>query len=47
LDWWSQEPDIGRVATGIPNRSARLKMLGNGQVPLQAAAAWAVLGGPV
>ncbi len=47
LDWWSQEPDIGRVATGISNRTARLKMLGNGQVPLQAAAAWAMLGGPM
>ncbi len=47
LDWWSTEPDIGRVATGIQNRSARLKMLGNGQVPLQAAAAWAILGGPL
>lgn len=47
VDWWSEEPDVGRVAEGIPNRGARLKMLGNGQVPLQAAAAWAMLGGPI
>ena len=47
VDWWSAEPDVGRVAEGIPNRGARLKMLGNGQVPLQAATAWVLLGGPV
>ena len=46
-DWWSIEPDIGRVATGILNRAARLKALGNGQVPLQAAIAWMILGGPI
>ena len=46
VDWWSEEPDVGRVAEGIPNRGARLKMLGNGQVPLQAATAWKLLGGP-
>ena len=47
VDWWSIEPDIGRVATGILNRAARLKALGNGQVPLQAAIAWMILGGPI
>jgi len=47
VDWWSEEPDVGRVAEGIPNRGARLKMLGNGQVPLQAATAWMMLGGPL
>jgi len=47
MDWWSEEPDVGRVAEGIPNRVARLKMLGNGQVPLQAATAWMLLGGPL
>jgi len=47
VDWWSEEPDVGRVAEGIPNRGARLKMLGNGQVALQAATAWMMLGGPL
>ena len=49
--WWEQEPDIARVATGVKNRVGKLKALGNGQVPLQAAIAWrilsdAILGGP-
>jgi len=30
--WWS-EPDVGRVANGIPARSHRLKCLGNAVVP--------------
>lgn len=30
--WWSVEPDVGRVAHGVPNRVDRLKLLGNGQV---------------
>ena len=30
---WSAEPDVGRVANGIPNRSHRLKCLGNAVVP--------------
>ncbi len=46
-DWWSTEPDVGRTATGVPNRSARIKALGNGQVPIQAATAWVILGGPI
>ena len=41
--WWDCEPDIGRVATGVKNRVNQLKALGNGQVPLQAAAAWKIL----
>lgn len=44
--WWDIEPDIGRVSVGVPNRVQQLKALGNGQVPLQAAAAWILLGGP-
>ena len=32
-DWWSVEPDLGRVAHGVANRVDRLKMLGNGWVP--------------
>ncbi len=30
---WDNEPDIGRVATGVPNRVNRLKCLGNSIVP--------------
>ena len=30
---WRSEPDVGRVANGIPNRSHRLKCLGNAVVP--------------
>lgn len=36
LTIWEQEPDIPRVATGIPNRADRLKCLGNAVVPQQA-----------
>ena len=31
--WWNIEPDVGRVAHGIPNRVDRLKQLGNAVVP--------------
>ncbi len=31
--WWQAEPDVGRVAHGIPCRVDRLKMLGNAWVP--------------
>jgi len=31
--WWSVEPDVGRVAHGIPKRVDRLKSLGNSLVP--------------
>lgn len=34
-DWWATEPDVGRVANGIPNRVDRLKCLGNAVVPAQ------------
>ena len=30
---WIPEPDVGRVATGVPNRVDRLKALGNAVVP--------------
>lgn len=33
---WTAEPDVGRVAHGIPNRVDRLKCLGNAVVPQQA-----------
>lgn len=45
--WWSVEPDVGRVAHGVASRVDRLRGIGNGQVPLQAALAWVLLGGPV
>ena len=32
-DHWSVEPDVGRVAHGVPNRVDRLKSLGNSLVP--------------
>lgn len=43
--WWSIEPELGRVANGVPNRVGQLKGYGNAQVPLQAATAWRLLGG--
>ena len=44
-DFWQVESVVGRVANGIPHRVHRLKGLGNAQVPIQAAAAWKLLGG--
>lgn len=46
VGWWSAEPGMGRMAHGVAHRSHRIKSLGNGQVPLCAAAAWRILGGP-
>jgi len=45
-DWWAAEPGMGRMAYGVANRTHRIKCLGNGQVPLCAALAWRLLGGP-
>jgi len=42
-NWWSTEPDVGRVVNGMASRVDRLKAIGNGQVPLCAATAWEVL----
>lgn len=49
--WWQAEPPVGRVVDGVAagahgRWSERIKCLGNGQVPLCAAVAWKVLGGP-
>jgi len=43
--YWDFEPGMDRVANGIPNRTHRIKALGNAQVPLQAALAWKILSG--
>ena len=32
-DWWAVEPDVGRVADGVPSRVDRLRALGNAVVP--------------
>lgn len=42
---WASEPIMGRVADDVADRMDRLAALGNGQVPLQAAVAWRLLGG--
>lgn len=42
-DYWSIEPEVGRVANGVASRVDRLKALGNGQVPIVAATAWRIL----
>jgi len=42
-DWWSVEPDVGRVAHGVPDRVDRLRALGNAVVPIVAAKAWRIL----
>ena len=46
VGWWAVEPGICRVVNGVPNRAHRSKALGNAQVPIQAALAWMMLGGP-
>ena len=42
-DWWTVEPDVGRVAHGVPSRVDRLKGLGNAAVPAQVAFAYRLL----
>lgn len=41
--WWQSEPNVGRVVDGVADRVGKLKALGNGQVPLQAAVAYSIL----
>ena len=33
LGWWATEPDVGRVAHGVPDRAHRLAAIGNAVVP--------------
>jgi site-specific DNA-cytosine methylase len=42
-NFWSFEPNVGRVVDGMASRVDRLKAIGNGQVPLCAATAWTIL----
>lgn len=35
-NWWAIEPNVGRVAHGVPRRVDRLRALGNAVVPAQA-----------
>jgi len=32
-DWWDAEPDVGRVAHGVPGRVHRIRALGNAIIP--------------
>jgi DNA (cytosine-5)-methyltransferase 1 len=43
--WWAAEPNVGRVAHGVPARVDRLRALGNAVVPLQAREAFKALAG--
>ena len=44
-NWWTTEPELGRVAHGVADRMDRLRTLGNGQVPEVARRAWEILTG--
>jgi len=44
-DWWTTEPDVGRVVNGLPYRVDRIKALGNSVVPAQAHEAFKYLWG--
>lgn len=43
--WWATEPDLGRVAHGVPARVERIRGLGNAVVPLAAREAFQRLAG--
>ena len=43
--WWAVEPNVARVADGVPQRMDRIKCLGNAVVPLQAKTAFETLMG--
>ena len=41
--WWSTEPDVDRMVSGLPHRMDRIRCLGNAQVPAVARLAWETL----
>lgn len=41
--WWDVEPELDRVANGIPHQVDRIRSLGNAQVPEVARLAWEIL----
>ena len=41
--WWDTEPEMDRVANGMARKLDRVRVIGNGQVPAVAAAAWRIL----
>lgn len=45
INWSPPNAGVCRVVDGMANRVDRIKTLGDGQVPLQAAVAWALLAG--
>lgn len=47
--WFEVEPDVGSLVYGLADDlvPGAVKALGNGQIPLQAAAAYVLLGGPL
>lgn len=44
-NWWKNEPELGRMANGIPNYLDRCRALGNAVVPAQAREAFERLSG--
>lgn len=44
--WWETPPTFPRMDDGVADRIYRFRATGNGQVPIQCAAAWIILGGP-
>lgn len=44
-EWWSSEPQVGRVVNGLPDRVAQIRCLGNSVVPLQVQTAFKRLAG--
>jgi DNA (cytosine-5)-methyltransferase 1 len=44
-EWWATEPDVGRVAHGVPSRVDRLRGLGNAIVPQVAEVLFRTLNG--
>ena len=45
ISWWKTQPTLCGVADGFPDRVHQIKALGNAQVPLQSAVAFALLSG--